>query len=106
MPETREDALIKSNDVARHFLGKLANAIGRVDLNLCIALGQANAAQSLLQTLPADIALPTEEDGMMSDQEDDPGHHQLEHESFRQMFSVFACHDQVAEILLRAPKTT
>ncbi len=64
------------------------------------ALGQAGAAQSLLKTLPAGIA------SMDDDIEGDVAHHALEHEQFHQLFSVFACHELVEEVLSRMPKTT
>ncbi|EIW72067.1 hypothetical protein TREMEDRAFT_66694 [Tremella mesenterica DSM 1558] len=85
VPETFTDALVKSNDLARYFL----------------ALGQANAAQALLKTLPSDLT-----DEQMSGADDDENYHQIEHEQFRQLFVVFACHELVGEVLSRAPKNT
>ncbi|WWD19594.1 hypothetical protein CI109_104056 [Kwoniella shandongensis] len=86
MDETMGEALIKSNDVARYFL----------------ALGQANAAQSLLKTLPPSLlTLATS-----STADEDPEDHLLEHASFHRLFSVFASHDVVDDIVARQPKVT
>jgi nuclear pore complex protein Nup107 len=85
MPETMEEALVKSNAIARYFL----------------ALGQAGAAQALLKTLPAGISRAR---GAHDDDDDDDD--ALEHEQYQQLFGVFACHELVDEVLARAPKTT
>ena len=80
VPETADEALIQSNAVARYFL----------------AQGQAGAAQALLKTLPATIALV----------EDDIQGHAYEHEQFKELFAVFAAHDAVDDVLSRQPKNT
>ncbi|WVR07722.1 hypothetical protein IAU60_004764 [Kwoniella sp. DSM 27419] len=84
MPETIGEALIKANDVARYFL----------------ALGQANAAQSLLLTLPSALV------ETLSALDDDPEHHALEHLSFTRLFAVFASHMAVIDLQARTPKDT
>jgi hypothetical protein len=61
-----------------------------------LALGQASAAQQLLSTLPSGIAMD----------ENDELYHAAEHESFRRLFAVFACHEAVEEVQSRAPKST
>lgn len=104
-PETISDALVKSNDVARYFLGTLFHDITpSYALIVFPALGQANAAQSLLETLPQGIANPSDDE--MTGEDDDAQYHRLEHESFRKLFGVLFCHEQVMEVLAREPKTT
>ncbi|KAK8853177.1 hypothetical protein IAR55_003879 [Kwoniella newhampshirensis] len=86
MDETMGEALIKSNDVARYFL----------------ALGQANAAHSLLKTLPTSLTMLA----TSANPDEDPDCHLLEHASFQRLFSVFASHDVVDDIAARQPKVT
>ncbi|WOO81998.1 Nuclear pore complex protein [Vanrija pseudolonga] len=83
VPETLAEALVRSNDVARYFL----------------ALGQANAAQALLKTLPDFGAL---------DAEADAGHdgQLVEHTDYRKLLATFAVHDLIEEVQSRAPKAT
>ncbi|RSH80942.1 Nucleoporin nup84 [Apiotrichum porosum] len=81
VPETYDEALLRSNDVARYFL----------------ALGQATAAEALLRTLPAEIT---------TDAGDDDDSQLLEHDSYRRLLGVFACHEAVDEILSQKPKAT
>ncbi|OCF38190.1 nuclear pore complex protein Nup107 [Kwoniella heveanensis BCC8398] len=88
-PETLDEALIKANDVARYFL----------------ALGQANAAQSLLRTLPNKLLdlLSTSSDFA---EPNDPDHHILEYQSYTRLFAVFESHNAVADQQLKKPKNT
>ncbi|KAK4685830.1 hypothetical protein P7C73_g4306, partial [Tremellales sp. Uapishka_1] len=83
IPETIGEALRKSNDVARYFL----------------ALGQASAAQALLKTLPSDLEV-------FQDEEEEDDFDLLEHEQFRHLFKVFACHELVLEVQGKVPKQT
>lgn len=80
LPETADEALVKSNAVARYFL----------------ALGQAAAAQNLFKTLPNNIHHVFEEGE--ADRE--------EYEDYHLLFGVFACHDLVDDVLSRRPKDT
>ena len=80
LPETADEALVKSNAVARYFL----------------ALGQAAAAQNLFKTLPNNIHHVFEEGE--ADRE--------EYEDYQLLFGVFACHDLVDDVLGRRPKDT
>ncbi|ORY33501.1 putative nuclear pore complex protein [Naematelia encephala] len=94
VPETLDEALIKSNDVCRYFL----------------ALGKANAALNLLRTLPNGISnrgdISDTDDLIEADQDQDQNHQALEHEQFQQLFGVFACHELVEDVMARIPKTT
>lgn len=98
LSETADEALIKSNAVARYFLcGHISVRRARVDVALMIsALGQAGAAQALFRSLPANfhhVFAPGE-----SERE--------EYEDYQLLFGVFACHDLVDEVLSRRPKDT
>jgi nuclear pore complex protein Nup107 len=95
LPETADEALIKSNAVARYFLGGLSvtNPADGTDI---IALGQAAAAQNLFKTLPNNIHHVFEEGE--ADRE--------EYEDYQLLFGVFACHDLVDDVLGRRPKAT
>ncbi|WRT70272.1 uncharacterized protein IL334_007267 [Kwoniella shivajii] len=84
MPETLGEALIKANDVARYFL----------------ALGKANAAQSLLRTLPPSLL------ELLSSTTEDPECHVLEHQSYLRLFGIFATYDLVSDMENRRPKDT
>ncbi|KAL7418442.1 Nucleoporin nup84 [Cryptotrichosporon argae] len=83
VPETADEALVKSNDVARYFL----------------ALGQAGAVLALLKTLP-DFPPPDDDDDA------DRALNYEEHVHIVKLFSVFAAHDGVDDVLARAPKAT
>ena len=78
--ETYDEALVRSNDVARYFL----------------ALGKANAAHALLKSLPA----------ITADATDDDDNQLLEHDSYHRLFGVFAAHDEIDSVLAAAPKPT
>lgn len=93
-PETAPEALVQSNAVARYFLGKHL-LVGRVQYS-CTALGNAAAAQALLKTLPVELAAI----------DDDRDNHASEHEHYRALFTVFACHEAVDDVLSRTPKNT
>ena len=95
LPETADEALIKSNAVARYFLGEssVVNEAAGTDMT---ALGQAAAAQNLLKTLPNNIHHVFEEGE--ADRE--------EYEDYQLLFGVFACHDVVDDVLGRRPKDT
>lgn len=80
VPETYPEALRRSNDVARYFL----------------ALGKANAAHALLQSLP-DIA---------GSDEDDEDNQLLEHAQYIRLFAIFGAHDEIDSVLARTPKPT
>ena len=67
-----------------------------IRLPLIAALGQANAAQNLLKTLPPGLA-------EASDFEDLEGE---EHSDYQRLFGVFATHDLVDEVYSRTPKAT
>ncbi|WVR00241.1 hypothetical protein IAU59_007383 [Kwoniella sp. CBS 9459] len=92
MPETLDEALIKANDVARYFL----------------ALGQANAAQSLLRTLPTKLLdlIASSSNSSDSTETEDPEKHILEYQSYTRLFAVFESHDAVADQQLKRPKNT
>jgi len=95
LPETADEALIKSNAVARYFLGefRVVNQATGTDIT---ALGQAAAAQHLFKTLPNNIHHVFEEGE--ADRE--------EYEDYQLLFGVFACHDLVDDVLGRRPKDT
>jgi len=95
LPETADEALIKSNAVARYFLGefRVVNQATGTDIT---ALGQAAAAQNLFKTLPNNIHHVFEEGE--ADRE--------EYEDYQLLFGVFACHDLVDDVLGRRPKDT
>jgi nuclear pore complex protein Nup107 len=78
--ETYDEALVRSNDVARYFL----------------ALGKANAALALLKSLPE----------ITADASEDDDNQLLEHDQYRRLFTVFAAHDEIDNVLARAPKPT
>ncbi|KAL1412723.1 Nucleoporin nup84 [Vanrija albida] len=83
VPETLAEALLRSNDVARYFL----------------ALGQANAAQALLKTLPDFSALDADADA-------DHDGQLVEHTDYRKLLATFAVHDLIEEVQSRTPKAT
>lgn len=66
---------------------------------ISLALGQANAAQALLKTLPPNLTSAVDDD-------EDNDYQLLEHEDVGRLFGVFACHELVDEVLGRAPKAT
>ena len=104
MPETMHDALVKSNDVARYFLCELdlthITSMSRACTDEAEAMGRVSAAQSMLKTLPADMATRNE------DAYDHEFQHELEHQQFQRLFGVFASYDVVEEVLSRIPKET
>jgi nuclear pore complex protein Nup107 len=93
--ETADEALIKSNAVARYFLGQFSHASGALRTDGA-ALGQAAAAQNLFKTLPSNIHHVFDEGE--ADRE--------EYEDYQLLFGVFACHDLVDDVLGRRPKDT
>ncbi|WVQ67012.1 uncharacterized protein L199_005204 [Kwoniella botswanensis] len=89
MPETLGEALIKSNDVARYFL----------------ALGKANAAQSLIRTLPSSLLEILSNSSMAEDEEN----HLIEHQEYLKLFSIFSSYEVLADLESdpnRRPKET
>lgn len=63
------------------------------------ALGQANAAESLLKTLPTEI-IDASNEGEDNEQQEH------EHDHYQHLFGVFASFELVEEVLSRAPKST
>ncbi|OWT37305.1 nuclear pore complex protein Nup107 [Cryptococcus neoformans Bt1] len=80
LPETADDALVRSCQLVRYFLSK----------------GQANAAQSLLLSLPS---LPTSSSSTNQS-------HLLELASYSRLFSLFSSHTYFADTLFRQPSPT
>jgi len=95
LPETADEALVKSNAVARYFLGGSSSGSQAAEIDMT-ALGQAAAAQNLFKTLPNNIHHVFEEGE--ADRE--------EYEDYQLLFGVFACHDLVDDVLGRRPKDT
>jgi len=93
--ETADEALVKSNAVARYFLGMCILSMVHARAHAA-ALGQAAAAQNLFKTLPNNIHHIFEEGE--ADRE--------EYEDYQLLFGVFACHDLVDDVLGRRPKDT
>ncbi|WWC71980.1 uncharacterized protein I206_105939 [Kwoniella pini CBS 10737] len=83
-PETLGEALIKANDIARYFL----------------ALGQANAAQSLIQSLPSSLI------DILNPQEEDSENNIVEYKSYLKLFGIFRSYENVSDLELRRPKDT
>lgn len=100
-PETNEDALTESNAVARYFLGESMNGYPsgclRV-LTILTALGQAHAAQALLQSLPADVS--------DLDLDEDVAELVAEHDDYQKLFGIFAAFEAVDDLAGSAPKHT
>ncbi|WWC91661.1 uncharacterized protein L201_006607 [Kwoniella dendrophila CBS 6074] len=87
IPETLGDALVKANDVARYFL----------------ALGKANAAQSLLRTLPSSLLDLLSETPNLEDDE----HQLLEYQSYIKLFQIFQSYELLVDYeLSKKPKET
>ncbi|WWC64631.1 uncharacterized protein I303_107242 [Kwoniella dejecticola CBS 10117] len=84
MPETLGEALIKANDVARYFL----------------ALGQANAAQSLIQSLPSSLV------DLLKTLEEDPENNVVEYRAYLNLFGIFRSYEAVSDLEMRKPKDT
>ncbi|WVN84934.1 uncharacterized protein L203_100071 [Cryptococcus depauperatus CBS 7841] len=82
LPETIEDALIRTNQLIRHFLCK----------------GQCNAAQSLLLSLPSLVESVSSISSSTS--------HLLELDSYHRLFNIFNLHDQLADIVSQRPLPT
>jgi nuclear pore complex protein Nup107 len=95
VPETADEALIKSNAVARYFLGQFNHLTLALRIDIT-ALGQAAAAQNLFKTLPSNIHHVFEEGE--ADRE--------EYADYQLLFGVFTCHDLVDDVLARRPKDT
>lgn len=65
------------------------------------ALGQSNAAQALLASLPPmTIQRAVEQD------EEDEDHQLEEHDGMQRLFGVFAAHEMVQEVHARVPGVT
>jgi nuclear pore complex protein Nup107 len=74
-PEIQAEALVKANDIARYFL----------------ALGQASAAKSLLDSLPEDVA----KEYIDRPEYEDAGYVLDEHDAMSRLFEVFAAFEKV-----------
>ncbi|WVQ84716.1 hypothetical protein IAT38_006873 [Cryptococcus sp. DSM 104549] len=90
LDETIVDALVESNRLVRHFL----------------SLGQANAAQSLLLSLPPNLLLLLPASPNAPSPTNDPDSHLLEHASFNRLFTVFTSYHAVSDVLASQPKST